>query len=130
MTEQQNLKSLSALWLQAKAEEQAANLKRVALEKAIIELVGAKEEGSQSTECDELKITTTGKLSYKADPLALQALTVTWPRDLQPVAMKYVVDETKLKKIRAERPELWRSIAPAVEVKPAKTGVTIVTTQE
>ena len=130
MTEQQNLKSLSTLWLQAKAEEQAANLKRVALEKAIIELVGAKEEGSQSTECDELKITTTGKLSYKADVLALQALTAGWPAELQPVQVKYVADETRLKKIRADRADLWKSIAGAVEVKPAKTGVTIVTTQE
>lgn len=130
MTEQQNLKSLSTLWLQAKAEEQAANLKRVALEKAIIELVGAKEEGSQSTECDELKITTTGKLSYKADVLALQALTAGWPSELQPVQVKYVADETRLKKIRADRADLWKSIAGAVEVKPAKTGVTIVTTQE
>ena len=127
--ESQDLKALSTLWLEAKAEEKAANEKRVALEKAIVELVGAKEEGSQSTECDGLKITTTGKLAYKADVLALQALTAGWPQDVQPVQVKYVADETRLKKIRADRPELWRSIAPAIEVKPMKTGVTI-TTQE
>jgi hypothetical protein len=130
MTEQQKLAALSKLWLQAKAEEKEANLKRVAIEEEIVELVGAKEEGSISTECAGMKITCTGKLTYKADVLALQALTAGWPEDIQPVQVKYVADDTRLKKLRLYRQDLWKSIAPAVEVKPAKTGVTIVTTQE
>lgn len=126
--ETQDLKMLSMLWLDAKAAEKLATEKRVALEHQIIQLVGSKEEGATSTECDGMKITTTGRLSYKADVLALQAMTAGWPADIQPVQVKYVADETRLKRIRADRPELWRSIAPAVEVKPQKTGVTI--TQE
>ena len=127
--ESQDLKALSTLWLQAKAEEKAANEKRVALENAIVELVGHKDEGAMSAECDGYKITTTGKLSYKCDVLALQALTAGWPQDVQPVQIKYVADETKLKKLRLYRQDLWRSIAPTIEVKPMKTAVTI-TTQE
>ena len=120
-----DLKALSTLWLEAKAKETEATNQRIAIEKSIIELVGAKEEGSQSTECGDLKITTTGRLSYKADATELLTLTMAWPVDIQPAYLAPKVDETRLKKLRADRPDLWREIARAVEVKPAKTGVTI-----
>lgn len=121
----QDLKALSTLWLEAKAKEAEAASQRIAIEKAIIELVGAKEEGSKSTESDGIKITTTGRLSYKADATELLTLTMAWPVDIQPAYLAPKVDETRLKKIRAERPDLWKEIARAVEVKPQKTGVTI-----
>lgn len=120
-----DLKALSTLWLEAKAKETEATNQRIAIEKSIIELVGAKEEGAQSTECGDLKITTTGRLSYKADATDLLMLTMAWPVDIQPAYMAPKVDETRLKKLRADRPDLWREIARAVEVKPAKTSVTI-----
>ena len=125
-----DLRALSTLWLEAKAKETEATNQRIAIEKSIIELVGAKEEGSKSTEFEELKITTTGRLSYKADATELLTLTMAWPVDIQPAYLAPKIDETRLKKIRAERPDLWREIARAVVVKPAKTGVTIVTTKE
>ena len=121
----QDLKALSTLWLEAKAKEAEAASQRIAIEKAIIELVGAKEEGSKSTESDGIKITTTGRLSYKADATELLTLTMAWPVDIQPAYLAPKVDETRLKKIRAERPDLWKEIARAVEVKPQKTGVNI-----
>lgn len=121
----QDLKALSTLWLEAKAKETEAASQRIAIEKAIIELVGAKEEGSKSTESDGIKITTTGRLSYKADATELLTLTMAWPVDIQPAYLAPKVDETRLKKIRAERPDLWKEIAWAVEVKPQKTGVNI-----
>lgn len=125
----QDLKALSTLWLEAKAKEAETANQRIAIEKAIIELVGAKEEGSKSTESDGIKITTTGRLSYKADATELLTLTMAWPVDIQPAYLAPKIDETRLKKIRAERPDLWKEIARAVEVKPQKTGVTI-TVQE
>jgi hypothetical protein len=121
----QDLKALSTLWLEAKAKETEATNQRIAIEKSIIELVGAKEEGAKSTECEDLKITTTGRLSYKADATELLTLTMAWPVDIQPAYLAPKVDETRLKKIRAERPDLWKEIAKAVEVKPQKTGVNI-----
>lgn len=121
----QDLKALSTLWLEAKAKEAEAASQRIAIEKAIIELVGAKEEGSKSTESDGIKITTTGRLSYKADATELLTLTMAWPVDIQPAYLAPKIDETRLKKIRAERPDLWKEIARAVEVKPQKTGVNI-----
>ena len=55
----------------------------------------------------------------------LIALTGSWPDDVRPVRTKVEADETRLKAIRAESPRLWAQIAPAVETKPAKTGVSI-----
>lgn len=121
----QDLKALSTLWLEAKSKEAEAASQRIAIEKAIIELVGAKEEGSKSTESDGIKITTTGRLSYKADATELLTLTMAWPVDIQPAYLAPKIDETRLKKIRSERPDLWKEIARAVEVKPQKTGVNI-----
>ena len=122
----QDVKALSNLWLEAKAKEAEATAQRIAIEKAIIDLVGAKEEGSQSADVgDGIKVTTTGRLSYKADATELLMLTMAWPVDIQPAYMAPKIDETRLKKIRADRPDLWREIAKAVEVKPQKTSVTI-----
>jgi primosomal replication protein N len=125
----QDVKALSTLWLEAKAKETEATNQRIAIEKALIELIGAREEGSQSTDLgDGIKVTTTGRLSYKADPTDLLMLTMAWPVDIQPAYMAPKLDETRLKKIRSDHPDLWRSIAHAVTVKPQKTSVTI--TQE
>lgn len=123
--EAQRIKELSAAWMAAKKEELLANEKRVSIEKDLIALVGAKEEGSQSTEIDDIKITTTGKLSYKADVDKLAELTADWPDVIRPVEVVMKVSDTKLKKLRAEAPAYWAQIATAVEVKPQKTALTI-----
>lgn len=128
--ESQRIKELSLAWLGAKKEELRANEVRVGIEKELLALIGSKEEGSQSTEIDEFKITTTGKLSYKADADKLAELTASWPDVIRPVEVTLKVSDTKLKKIRAEAPEYWQQIARAVEVKPAKTAVTIAVQEE
>ena len=98
--EAQRIKELSAAWLAAKKEELLANEKRVTIEKDLIALIGSREEGSQSTEVDEFKITTTGKLSYKADVDKLAELTADWPDVIRPVEVVMKVSDTKLKKDR------------------------------
>lgn len=128
--EAQRIKELSAAWMAAKKEELLANEKRVSIEKDLIALVGAKEEGSQSTEIDDIKITTTGKLSYKADVDALAEITADWPEVIRPVEVVMKVSDAKLKKLRAEAPAYWAQIAKAVEVKPQKTAVTIAVVEE
>jgi hypothetical protein len=72
-----------------------------------------------------VKITLTGKLTYKVDMAKLQALVASWPEDTRPIKTKVEADETKLKAIRAGAPKLWAQLATAVETKPAKTGVSI-----
>lgn len=120
------VKELTNDWIAAKTDERLANLRRVAIEEQLVKLVNTKEEGSITTDIgDGIKVTTTGKLSYKVDRVKLDELTESWPEDIRPVRLELKVDETRLKKIRSEQPALWLQIARAVEVKPQKTGVSI-----
>jgi hypothetical protein len=115
---------LAQHWLQAKRDELAANNRRVDIEQQILALFPPKEEGSSSTALENgMKLKTTGKLTYKADLDKLLALTAGWPE--KPVKTKVEADESLLKAIRTDRPDLWRQIAPAITVKPAKTYIVI-----
>lgn len=121
-----NINDLANQWLVAKREEQAANAKRLAIEEQICKSLEVKEEGASTTHLPSgLVITTVGKLSYKTDISTLEVLTSKWPQEARPIKTEVKADETALKKIRATRPDLWAQIAPAITVKPAKTGVTV-----
>lgn len=119
------LEKLAIAWDVAKRKEQEATEQRVAIENEIIALHPAKEEGSETITEGLAKITLTGKLIYKADIDKLTALTGAWPAEIRPIKTKIEADDSKLKAIRSERPDLWRAIAGAIETKPAKTGVKI-----
>lgn len=120
------LKELTNDWLAAKADERLANIRRVTIEDAILQMVEHKEEGSMTTDAgDGIKITTTGKLSYKVDVQMLDKLTMDWEQAEKPLKVEVKADESKLKKIRRDNPTLWRQIAKAIEVRAQKTGVSI-----
>jgi len=120
------IQELAATWLQAKHDETAANARRLETEAEIIKLLPAKEEGKTTTPISNTtSISTTGKLSYKSDVAALEALTMSWPAAMRPLKTKIEQDEPVLRQIRAERPDLWRMIAPAITVKPAKVYVQV-----
>lgn len=120
------IQELAAIWLQAKADETAANARRLETEEEILKLLPAKEEGKITTRIsNSTRISTTGKLSFKADVSALQALTMAWPEAMRPLKTKIEQDEPVLRQIRTERPDLWRHIAPAITVKPAKVYIQI-----
>jgi hypothetical protein len=119
-----NVETLAQAWLQAKRDEAAANARRVEIEQQILKLHPAKEEGSESMPlANGMKLKTTGKLTYKADVDRLLELTAAWPE--KPIKTKVEADESLLKAIRHDRPDLWRQIAPAITVKPAKTYIVI-----
>jgi len=120
------IQELAATWLQAKADEAAANARRLEAEEQILKLLPAKEEGKTTTPISNTtRISTTGKLSFKADVDALQALTISWPEAMRPLKTKIEQDEPVLRQIRVERPDLWRHIASAITVKPAKVYIQI-----
>lgn len=121
-----SIDQLATLWGIAKQKEDAARDERVDIEKQILALHPAREEGSETFATPAgAKITLTGKVSYKANVDALITLTAGWPADVRPIKVKTEADESKLKAIRAESPKLWAQIAAAIETKPAKTGVAI-----
>ena len=118
---------LAAKWSDAKQKEDAARDERVGIEEQILALNPAREEGSETiTTPSGVKITTTGKLTYKVDIDKLTALTGSWPIEARPIKTEIKADESKLKAIRAEAPDAWALIAGAITVTPAKTGVKVV----
>lgn len=120
------LDQLAVEWAAAKEREDEARLERIKVEEQILALHPAKPEGSETLVTPGgAKVTLTGKLSYKVDLAKLQALVASWPEDTRPIKTKVEADESKLKAIRTGAPKLWATIAPAVETKPAKTGVVI-----
>lgn len=120
------LDALAGFWAAAKEREEKARDERVEIEEKILALHPAKEEGSETFATPAgAKVTLTGKVTYKSDIERLTALTSGWPDELRPVKIKTVADESMLKAIRSQRPDLWREIAPAIETKSAKTGVKI-----
>lgn len=121
-----NLDQLATEWRRAKEREEAARNDRIATEQKIIELHPAKEEGALTIHTAlGSSITLVGKVTYKVDIDKLTALTGSWPVDIRPIKTKIEADETKLKALRSDVPELWAKIADAIETKPAKTGVSI-----
>lgn len=126
-----DLDRLATLWSIAKQREDAARAERIKIEEDLLAVHPAKEEGSETFETPQgVKITLTGKITYKTDVDKLIALSANWPADIRPVRNKVEADETRLKAIRQHRPDLWAAIAPAIETKPAKTGVSIKFTNE
>lgn len=121
------LATLVADYVDAKRVEDAAKKHRLELEERILALAPAKEEGSQTVDLGNgFKLTTTGKLSYKADDLdALREICRDWDTNLVPIKITYSIDETGCKYLRRERPELWAKVARVVTVTPAKTAIKV-----
>lgn len=121
-----NIDRLATLWRHAKEREDTARADRIKIEEQLLKAHPAKEEGSETFKTPQgVKITLTGKISYKADVDKLISLAGGWPEDIRPIKTKVEADETRLKAIRQHRPDLWAAIAGAVTTKPAKTGVSI-----
>lgn len=121
------LANLVEAYVQAKKAEDAAKKHRVEIEERILALAPAKEEGSETTALENgFKLTTTGKLSYKADDLeALREICRDWDGNLVPLKTPTVLDETGCKYLRKERPELWKQLARVITVTPAKTALKV-----
>lgn len=113
-------------FIDAKRDEEAATKLRLECEQRILALHPAREEGSETFEAAGYKVTLTGKLTYKCDDMdALLHACSQWPAHLQPVKTVVQLDTTGAKFLRANEPEVWRSIAQHVTVSPAKTAVTV-----
>jgi len=112
--------------VKAKHAEAQANRARVALEEQLINLLGKRQEGSQTHDlANGLKVTITGKLSYKADMEKLQAICATLPLEMCPIKTEIKLDETGAKFLRANEPAIWAQLSPAITIKDAKTSVEV-----
>lgn len=121
-----DIDTLIEAWINAKAREKAANEYRLDLEEQIIAILGARPEGSETHAlASGHKVTITGKMTYTADMPTLMAICAALPPELRPIKTKTELDQTGAKYIRANMPDIWDQIAPAITMKPAKTSIDI-----
>lgn len=121
-----NPAQLAEQLIAAKAAEAKANKERVAIEEQLIEALGSKPEGAETHELPNgLKVTITGKQTYKADMDLLMQICGNLPPNLRPLKVETKLDETGAKYLRNNEPEVWAMLAKAITVTPAKTSVAI-----
>lgn len=119
-----NISALAADWIDAKRQEAVAQARRYAIEDQLSEALDVPQEGSRTHKLDGYKVTLTQPVTRKVDPDA-------WDRvkglalGFEPVKVKLEVDGPGVKWLEANKPELWRAIAPAFETKPGKIGVKV-----
>jgi hypothetical protein len=115
-------------YIAAKRSEETATKSRIEAEQRILALHPAREEGSETFEAAGFKITLTGKLSYKCDDprgLAAACVGAGWADSMVPIKTEVKLDETGAKWLRHNEPEAWRLVAQYVDIKPAKTSVSV-----
>jgi hypothetical protein len=119
------LESLASQWRAAKAAEESARKERAALEWAIISQTGCHEEGSQTVDAGEWKIRVTGKLTRKLDSDAWERIVDAVPEALRPVSYEPKLDLKGLRYLQNNEPDIYRTVAQAIETKPAKPSVEV-----
>lgn len=122
-----SLDDLVVEWMQAKVQEEAANSRRIEIERQMIALAPPPEEGSATIKLDSgFKVTLTGKLTYSVDDMdALIQACSQWPAHMQPIKTVVQLDTTGAKFLRANEPNVWAAIAQHVTIKPAKVAVKV-----
>ncbi len=119
----EELKKLAQDWLLAKAEEAAANTRRVAIEQKIVALTGQKQEGSETHKAEGFSIVVKGVINRKMDWKKWEQIKASIPVELHPVKQKPEIDEKGVKWLKENRPDIYAMLP--IEVKPGKTGVEI-----
>jgi len=108
----------------AKQAEKQAERDRIALEEELVAVLGKRDEGSKTHTVGGYKVTITGRISRKIDWEKFDKVSSKIPENLWPV--KRTLDETGVKYLANNEPQLYKILAPALTVEPAKTTVQIV----
>jgi len=117
-----SLDELATLWRQTKAAEEQHRKDRVGLEEAMLHIVSAKEEGSETTKTDHYKITTTARMIRSMDWKKWDTVKDSVAENLRPVKMKPELDVTGCKYLADNEPDVWRVVAQCITTKPGKVG--------
>ncbi len=120
-----NIDGLAAEWLSAKAEEQAANKRRLAIEKDLTAALEAKDEGSITHTLEDHKVTLTQPVSRSLDVRKWETIKHKIPTAMHPVKVEIKADVTGVKYLTNNEPELWAKVAEAFTSKPGKIGVKV-----
>jgi len=116
----------------AKAKEASANAARIGVEKRLIELLGAKEEGAETHRGDQYKVTITGVMNRRFDAEALAGVAVQLSPELMGHCVRYKPEPINegIRYLRNNEPEAYAVLATALKVTPGKAQVRIERAQE
>lgn len=120
-----NIDGLAANWLTAKAEEQAANKRRLAIEKELTEALEAKDEGSITHTLQSHKVTLTQPVTRKIDEKMWRGVKHKIPEKLHPVKVEVKADAAGMKWLAKNEPLLWAKVAQAFTTARGKIGVKV-----
>ena len=120
-----NLEALARDWLIAKAEEEAARVRRLIVEEDLCAALELKSEGALTHHVGKYKITLVQNINRKLLADIWARVQDKCPSKLRPVKVKLEADPAGCKWLAANEPQIWASIADAFEIKPAKIGVKV-----
>lgn len=119
------VKELAAEFLLAKKAENDAKDKRISIEAELAALLEFPEEGSKTHNVDDYKIVIKGVINRKLDEEKWQQIESQIPENLRPVKTKLVLDDTGVKWLKNNEPEIYAIAAEAITVTPGKTSVSV-----
>ena len=119
------IEQLANDWRESKRTEENARDARLRIEQEILGQTGCKEEGSQTHDAGDYKITVTGKLNRKLNADKWREIEDSIPEALRPVEYKPSLDARGLRYLENNEPDIYRQVCQAIETKPAKPSITI-----
>lgn len=111
----------------AKRSEEDARIARLVAEEDLITLIGVKAEGTTTVKTEFFKVSTVGKLTRSLDEAAFRAIADDIPAAFRDrlVRWKPELVAAEVRHIEHNEPEIYRVLAQALTVKPAKPAVSV-----
>jgi len=123
---QPSIDALADQWLMLKQVIASNQAELIRIEKTLIPLLNGKQDGSATTRTPlGKKIVLKQKNNYKLDGTKLLKVRNKIPEALLPLKVKELLDETRLKYLRNNEPEVYAIFAEALTSTPAKPNVTV-----
>ncbi len=122
-----NLDQAAAALDFAKAKEMHATAQRINAENVLIDLLGVKDEGSQTHKGETYKVTITGNVHRKVDEAALAAVREALPPAIfaQAFRFKPEVVTAGIRYLRLNEADMYAIAAQAITATPGKASVRV-----
>jgi hypothetical protein len=120
-----DLKTLAEQLLAAKESEHAARAARQLIEDKIVALTGLKDYGQKTVPIPGAKVIVKPNFSYSLDKEAWDAIAPTFPQSLLPYRVKREPNESRIRTIKQNHPDLYARLATALTMKPIRPTVEI-----
>lgn len=123
---QPSIDALADQWLMLKQVIASNQAELIRIEKTLIPFLNEKQDGSATTRTPlGKKIVLKHKTNYKLDGTKLLKVRNKIPEALLPLKVKELLDESRLKYLRNNEPDVYAIFAQAITATPAKPNVTV-----